>query len=118
MVENPSRVSRHNPTANAEASKTRSSSERKNCHPVIDDDDGGGEAMKCSRAHYSSCTANLVADCIAVCCCPCAIVNMLILAFVKVPWMMGRRCLRFVKKKGQMLEQNKGGRNRIKSTSS
>ncbi|XP_073045388.1 uncharacterized protein [Primulina eburnea] len=29
-----------------------------------------------------------------VCCCPCVVVNLLALAFLKLPWAVARRCLR------------------------
>ncbi|KAL5725128.1 hypothetical protein ACHQM5_008308 [Ranunculus cassubicifolius] len=66
-------------------------------------DDEQVELIECSGKYCSSCTASIVADCIAVCCCPCAIANLVILTFVKVPYMMGRRCLGFMKKKRRML---------------
>ncbi|KAI3905486.1 hypothetical protein MKW98_013284 [Papaver atlanticum] len=106
MVENPSQVPSSNQLVDQAPAKTRSTtSSKRRKHPHVNDDhaDGNVEVIECSDDHCSSCTANAVADCIAVCCCPCAIVNMFILAFVKVPWMMGRKCCRFVKKKGKML---------------
>lgn len=45
------------------------------------------------RDSCGSCSAALIADCVALCCCPCAVVNLLTLALVKVPWKIGRRCL-------------------------
>ncbi|KAK1404435.1 NADH-dependent glutamate synthase 1 [Heracleum sosnowskyi] len=51
---------------------------------------------KCSG---KSCTAGVIADCVALCCCPCALVNLLTLAFVKVPYMIGKKCLIKRKKK-------------------
>ncbi|CAI9766747.1 unnamed protein product [Fraxinus pennsylvanica] len=59
-------------------------------------EDGGGEAIVCNG---KSCTAGMIADCIAVCCCPCAVVNILALAFLKVPWMVARKCLGLGKKR-------------------
>ncbi|GMN42521.1 hypothetical protein TIFTF001_011739 [Ficus carica] len=53
-------------------------------------DGGGGESFECTSR---SCAAALIADCVALCCCPCAVVNFLAFAFVKVPWAVGRRCL-------------------------
>lgn len=63
-------------------------------HAVVDDD-----TIKCSGKSCRSCSGGLIADCVAVCCCPCAVVNILALAFLKIPWMVGRKCLRMVKKK-------------------
>ncbi|KAL3723123.1 hypothetical protein ACJRO7_035321 [Eucalyptus globulus] len=54
----------------------------------------GGDPIECSGERCRSCTAGVVADCVAVCCCcPCAVVNLLALALVRVPYMVGRRCL-------------------------
>ncbi|XP_059283990.1 uncharacterized protein LOC132037473 [Lycium ferocissimum] len=66
---------------------------------VVDDDDDGGDPIECSGKSCKACTGGLIADCVAVCCCPCAVVNILALAFLKVPWMVGRKCLRMAKKK-------------------
>lgn len=55
------------------------------------DQDQGGEALECTGQSCQSCTGSLVADCVALCCCPCAVVSLLLLAFVKVPWMIGAR---------------------------
>ncbi|KAG2245313.1 hypothetical protein Bca4012_024195 [Brassica carinata] len=49
-----------------------------------------GDQVKCSGGSWA---AAAIADCVALCCCPCAIINFLTLTFVKVPWMIGRRCL-------------------------
>lgn len=69
--------------------------------------DETGELFECSAKFCRSCSAGVLADCIAICCCPCAVVNLLALAFVKVPWMVGRRCLRLLKKKGKSLRRRK-----------
>ncbi|KAJ8775353.1 hypothetical protein K2173_020357 [Erythroxylum novogranatense] len=61
--------------------------------------DESEDTIECSGKYCQSCTAGLIADCIALCCCPCALVNLFTLAFVKVPWTIGRRCLGRVKKK-------------------
>ncbi|OWM71535.1 hypothetical protein CDL15_Pgr005722 [Punica granatum] len=64
--------------------------------------DSGGDdptTVKCTGKHCRSCTGAVIADCVALCCCPCAVVNLLTLAFIKVPWMVGRRCLRRLSKK-------------------
>ncbi|KAH0907351.1 hypothetical protein HID58_039178, partial [Brassica napus] len=51
------------------------------------------ESLKCSGKRCRSWAAAAIADCVALCCCPCAIINFLTLTFVKVPWTIGRRCL-------------------------
>uniref|UniRef100_A0A7N0TBP0 Uncharacterized protein n=1 Tax=Kalanchoe fedtschenkoi TaxID=63787 RepID=A0A7N0TBP0_KALFE len=60
-------------------------------------DDGKNEeeedAIECSGRGCKSCTAGTIADCVAVCFCPCAVVHFLALALVKVPWSVGKRCL-------------------------
>ncbi|KAL6006999.1 hypothetical protein ACLOJK_032495 [Asimina triloba] len=67
------------------------------------------DPIECSCQSVRSCSVGLVADCVAICCCPCAIVDVLVLALVKVPWMVGRRCMGSLQKKGR----KKGGRKRI-----
>ncbi|CDP02103.1 unnamed protein product [Coffea canephora] len=64
-------------------------------------EDESGDLIKCTGKSCQSCTAGLIADCVAVCCCPCAVVNILVFAFLKVPWMVGRRILKLGKKKQQ-----------------
>ncbi|KAL4333700.1 hypothetical protein GQ457_07G001870 [Hibiscus cannabinus] len=61
--------------------------------------DESGDLTECSGRYCRSCTAVVIADCVALCCCPCALLNLLTLALVKVPWKMGRRCLGFGKNK-------------------
>lgn len=63
---------------------------------AVDDEE---DQVECSGRSCRSCTAGMLADCVALCCCPCAVVNFLTLAFLKVPWMVGRRCLGKGKKK-------------------
>ncbi|KVI09164.1 uncharacterized protein LOC112511244 [Cynara cardunculus var. scolymus] len=60
-------------------------------------EEGGG--AECSGKSCRSCSARAIADCVAVCCCPCAVVNFFTLTFLKLPWMMGRKCLANNKKK-------------------
>ncbi|XP_009598404.1 uncharacterized protein [Nicotiana tomentosiformis] len=67
-------------------------------HTVVDEDDCG-DPIECSGKSCKACTGGLIADCVAVCCCPCAVVNILALAFLKIPWMVGKKCLRMAKKK-------------------
>ncbi|CAN4079233.1 unnamed protein product [Withania somnifera] len=61
---------------------------------AVDDD-----PIECTGKSCKSCTAGVVADCVALCCCPCAVINILALTFLKIPWMMGRKCLVKGKKK-------------------
>ncbi|XP_065009044.1 uncharacterized protein LOC135639174 [Musa acuminata AAA Group] len=56
--------------------------------------------VECSGNSCRSCTAVLVANCIALGCCPCAVVNMLTLTLVKVPWMVSRRWWQSLKRRG------------------
>ncbi|BFG26892.1 hypothetical protein CerSpe_131660 [Prunus speciosa] len=63
--------------------------------------DDAGDRIECSGKYCKSCSGALIADCVALCCCPCALLNLLTLAFVKVPWMVGRKCLGLGKSKGQ-----------------
>ena len=72
--------------------------------------DEGGDVIECSSKHCQSCTAGLVADCVALCCCPCALVNLITLAFIKVPWMIGKNCLRGIKRKKLKLEIKRKGK--------
>ncbi|KAL5540614.1 hypothetical protein UlMin_043189 [Ulmus minor] len=94
MEENPPRVSRKNGTR--EKKKSRRYSE-----------DDAGDKIECSGQSCRSCTAAMIADCVALCCCPCAVVNFLALAFVKVPWTVGRKCLGLGKKKEKKLESKR-----------
>ncbi|CAN6483735.1 unnamed protein product [Victoria cruziana] len=73
------------------ASRSRSQSEA--------DNEGYDRAMRCSCKSFQSCSANLLADCIALCCCPCAILNMLVLTFVRVPWNVGKKSMKYLKRK-------------------
>ncbi|XP_054810770.1 uncharacterized protein LOC129312166 isoform X2 [Prosopis cineraria] len=61
--------------------------------------DDSGDLIECSSKYCRTCTAGMIADCVALCCCPCAVLHCFALAFVKAPWMAGRRCLGLGKKK-------------------
>ncbi|XP_071708317.1 uncharacterized protein [Rutidosis leptorrhynchoides] len=63
-------------------------------------EDAGG--VECSGKSCQSCTARVIADCVAVCCCPCAVVNFFTLTFLKLPWMIGRKCLSNLSKKKKL----------------
>ncbi|KAF8399704.1 hypothetical protein HHK36_015574 [Tetracentron sinense] len=75
MEENPSRVSRKDGTTDGSSTGMT----RRSRYPVED----AGDLIECSGEYCRSCTASLLADCLAVCCCPCAVVNLVALAFVK-----------------------------------
>lgn len=52
------------------------------------------DSVDCSSKSCRSCAAALIADCVAVSCCPLAVVSLLALAFVKVPYLVCRKCLK------------------------
>lgn len=92
MEENLPRVSRHNVTHEASSAGPTA----RGRFAVVDD---SGDLIECSAKNCRSCTAGIIADCVALCCCPCAVLHCFALAFVKAPWMVGRRCLGLGKKK-------------------
>uniref|UniRef100_I1PY23 Uncharacterized protein n=2 Tax=Oryza glaberrima TaxID=4538 RepID=I1PY23_ORYGL len=63
---------------------------------------GGGVGCRCR-----SCAAVMLADCIALGCCPCAVVSMLSLALVKAPLAVGRRCVGRLRSRRRTLLHNK-----------
>ncbi|PIN01484.1 hypothetical protein CDL12_26008 [Handroanthus impetiginosus] len=65
------------------------------------EEEDGGDPVACTGKSCQSCTAGVIADCIAVCCCPCAVVNILALAFFKLPWAVARKCLAGRKRKSR-----------------
>ncbi|KAJ0971697.1 hypothetical protein J5N97_019656 [Dioscorea zingiberensis] len=69
------------------------------------------DMVECSGKSCRACTAFILADCIAVSCCPCAVVSLLTMAFFKVPLMFGRRFLSSLRKKGSknVIIEEKGG---------
>ncbi|CAN8299850.1 unnamed protein product [Cochlearia groenlandica] len=95
MEENPHRVSRRNTSGTHYQNDAVEEDNRRQRH-YNHHHHTYGEEIKCSggkRCRGSSWAATAIADCVAICCCPCAIINFLTLTFVKVPWMIGRRCL-------------------------
>lgn len=70
---------------------------------------GDQEGFKCSGKACRSTAGRVIADCVALCCCPCAVVNILTLAFVKVPYKVGRKCLRRMWKKRKLHVDYKEG---------
>ncbi|KAJ4768691.1 transmembrane protein [Rhynchospora pubera] len=65
------------------------------------------EPAEFSGQSCQSCTAFALADCIALCCCPCCVLSFLSLALVKAPWMVGRRCLAILKKQRCFLQKRR-----------
>ncbi|KAG6410217.1 hypothetical protein SASPL_128270 [Salvia splendens] len=63
------------------------------------------EEVGCTGRSCQSCTAGVIADCVAVCCCPCAVVNIFTLAFVKLPWSVARRCIGRRRERRRRLEE-------------
>nr|XP_043614271.1 uncharacterized protein LOC122586342 [Erigeron canadensis] len=81
-------------------------------YPVDDQEQQPGsqdhQEVGCSGQSCRSCTAGVIADCVAVCCCPCAVVNIFTLTFLKLPWMIGRKCLGLGNKKKKKLKDQNG----------
>uniref|UniRef100_A0A6N2MB27 Uncharacterized protein n=1 Tax=Salix viminalis TaxID=40686 RepID=A0A6N2MB27_SALVM len=95
MEENPPRIASQKRTHEVSGGDPS----RKSRHAI----DEGGDLIECSSKHCQSCTAGLIADCVALCCCPCAL----------VPWMIGKKCLGGVKRKKTKLEiKRKSKKNR------
>jgi hypothetical protein len=68
--------------------------------PVVDQAD-------CTAQTCRSCVAVTLADVIALGCCPCAVVSLLGLAFVKAPLAVARRCLRRLRRRRGELRHKK-----------
>ncbi|CAD6230505.1 unnamed protein product [Miscanthus lutarioriparius] len=68
--------------------------------PVVDQAD-------CTAQMCRSCVAVTMADAIALGCCPCAVVSLLGLAFVKAPLALARRCLRRLRRRRGELRHKK-----------
>lgn len=98
MNEWPSTVARKNRPQEA----TRNCAPARNYHRHAMEADAAGDSIKCTGKSCQSCTGGLIADCVAICCCPCAVVNILAFAFLKVPWTIGKRALKLGKKKLRM----------------
>lgn len=73
-----------------------------------------GDPVTCTGKSCQSCTAGVIADCVAMCCCPCAVVNILALAFFKLPYAMARKCIRRRKRQRIAEERKKCGREDFK----
>ncbi|KAH0881754.1 hypothetical protein HID58_069148 [Brassica napus] len=87
-----------------ENQKTHRSVSRKDRSHGADEEAAPGDKCSGERCR-SSWAAAAIADCVALCCCPCAVVNLLTLAFVKVPWMIGRKCIGRRKKRKKKIER-------------
>ncbi|KAM7279363.1 hypothetical protein ACFE04_006497 [Oxalis oulophora] len=100
MDENPSRVARNRDGSNSKRKKMK---DRRRYNGDSDSDGVEEEVedrvINCSSNYCKSCTAGLIADCVALCCCPCAVVNFFALAFFKLPYILGRKCLGIGKNK-------------------
>ncbi|ESQ41436.1 hypothetical protein EUTSA_v10014646mg [Eutrema salsugineum] len=115
MEENPHRVSRRNIGGTHfqnDAVDEENRRQRQYNHQTHVDE------VKCSSKRCRSWAAAAIADCVALCCCPCAIINLLTLTLVKVPWMIGRRCLggggrNTKKKKRRLLHRRRQRRGKI-----
>ncbi|KAL3640119.1 hypothetical protein CASFOL_011897 [Castilleja foliolosa] len=81
---------RRSPTSSSSSSAGKQCRRRMRRHEE-EDEDGGDRTVTCTGKSCQSCTAGVIADCVAVCCCPCAVVNIMTLAFVKLPWAVARR---------------------------
>ncbi|XP_062179747.1 uncharacterized protein LOC133884375 [Phragmites australis] len=69
---------------------TMSSPARPYRFPALPEEDE--QATRCTRQSCRTCGASAVASCVALCCCPCAVVSCLTLSLVKAPYVAGRRC--------------------------
>ncbi|KAL7100688.1 hypothetical protein ACP275_08G010800 [Erythranthe tilingii] len=100
---NPSPASSSSSSAALERHRSR------NRRRAVEEEDGGDlVAAACTGKSCQSCTAEVIADCVAVCCCPCSVVNFLALALLKLPWAVARKYLGGLKKKRRrMLEERK-----------
>ncbi|WJX72357.1 hypothetical protein P8452_56244 [Trifolium repens] len=89
MDENSNEVSHSKTTTHKVCSKGKVSTNKR--FAAIDDSET--DLIECSGKYCKSCTTGLIADCVALCCCPCVVLHCFALAFIKAPWIMGRKCL-------------------------
>ncbi|XP_062206310.1 uncharacterized protein LOC133908342 [Phragmites australis] len=68
------------------------SPERPYRFPALPDDEQATRT-RCTTQSCGTWGASAVANCVALCCCPCAVVSCLTLALVKAPYVAGRRCV-------------------------
>ncbi|CAM8944490.1 unnamed protein product [Rhodiola kirilowii] len=97
------RGSRHFDASSSTSSSSSSISTRniKKRDRVYRRDQEDVDRIECSGRGCKSCTTGTVADCVAVCFCPFAVVNFLALALVKMPWSIGKKCFGIGKKRRQ-----------------
>jgi len=95
MDENPSGVSSSKTTPHKSCSKRNGLTNKR----FATADDSEGDLIECSGKYCKSCTTGLIADCVALCCCPCVVLHCFALAFIKAPWVIGRKCLGLGNKK-------------------
>ncbi|KAI3500879.1 hypothetical protein L1887_36706 [Cichorium endivia] len=101
----------HSSRTTPNAAATTGIARRKHRYPVEEGGPGDPD-VGCSGKSCRSCTAGAIADCVAVCCCPCAVVNFFTLTFLKLPWMMGRKCLGLNNKKKKKLKNDEKEKDR------
>lgn len=115
----PVAVARNKSTGNVMSSTSTPS---KNCsitaaknhrHMTAVVDDGDGDPIECTGKSCKSCTAGVVADCVALCCCPCAVIDILTLAFFRIPWTMGRKYLGKSKKSEKKKKKNNNNKKKM-----
>lgn len=97
------------PVSSSSSSSSSNAAVQRHRRRYAVEEDGGDPAVACTGKSCQSCTAGVIADCVAVCCCPCAVVDIIALAFFKLPWAVARKCLGGLKRKTrrrrEMLEQ-------------
>ncbi|KAK7316450.1 hypothetical protein VNO77_35492 [Canavalia gladiata] len=78
------------------------------------EDNGGGDKIECCSSKYcKSCTGGYIADCVAIICCPCVVLHCFAMAFVRVPCVVGRRCLG-LGKKNKKKNNNNNNKGKVK----
>ncbi|GLJ16807.1 hypothetical protein SUGI_0289590 [Cryptomeria japonica] len=78
--------------------KGRRKSSRSGCNKSNRGKCGGNV---CRGRQVCNCAASYAADCAAICCCPCALLHLFILAFVVAPCALARKAFCYVKKKAK-----------------
>ncbi|KAL6507313.1 hypothetical protein OROGR_023508 [Orobanche gracilis] len=80
-------------SSSSSASSSNSGNQCRSLRRQVDDEEAGDAEVACTGRSCESCTAGAIADCVALCCCPCSVVNFLALALVRLPWAVARKCL-------------------------
>ncbi|XP_074591973.1 uncharacterized protein LOC141847753 [Curcuma longa] len=73
--------------------------------PMADVVQVGNDHVECPGESCRSCTALAIGDCVALGCCPFAVVNVLALALVKAPWVASRRCLASLRRRREKMRE-------------